>query len=317
MQIDPALLPASTRGALRAAAGPQARQTLPGPGNPNALVNRPARSPGAIPVAEAPAVGGNAATDLGQEVTRQKLASVDFQILRRTFQESIDQEPPAAAGSPETPPAGAGEAASSPGAGAAAAAATQEGRLTVSEVSRERLTLRVEAEVETEPRRSDPVALDLDGDGLETTGLQNGVAFDIDADGRTDRVSFVTGGDAFLALDRNDNGRIDDGRELFGDQRGAANGFEELRKLDSNGDQRIDRNDTGFEDLQLLQMDAAGNQALRSLTAAGISSIDLDYQNTRQALNAYDQVTQLSRFEREDGTQGTAGDLLLAFDTHA
>ncbi|HQO35523.1 MAG TPA: hypothetical protein PLG59_12720, partial [bacterium] len=60
---------------------------------------------------------------------------------------------------------------------------------------------------------SDPVVLDLDGDGIELTSAGNGVEFDITGDGTTETTAFATGDDAFLALDRNGNGQIDNGRE--------------------------------------------------------------------------------------------------------
>ncbi len=91
-----------------------------------------------------------------------------------------------------------------------------------------------------QPQKTDPLVLDLAGNGFSTRGLDDAVRFDLDADGRTDRISAPSGDDALLALDRNNNGRIDDGRELFGDQNGAANGFAELGKYDDNGDGRID-----------------------------------------------------------------------------
>lgn len=162
-------------------------------------------------------------------------------------------------------------------------------------------------------QRSDPIALDLDGDGLETTGVENGVRFDIDGNGTLDQTSFVTGGDAFLALDRNGNGGIDDGSELFGDQLGDANGFANLARYDGNGDQRIDVGDAIYDDLRLLTIDANGNQRLIGLAEAGIRSLDLSYQNTDIDLNGGDKLAQIATFERVDGSTGTTGDLLLGF----
>lgn len=89
--------------------------------------------------------------------------------------------------------------------------------------------------------------------------------FDLDADGRMDSISVPTGDDALLALDRNGNGRIDDGRELFGDQHGAVNGFAELARFDDNGNGRIDAADAVFDQLRLLRFDAQGRQQLQTL----------------------------------------------------
>ena len=121
-----------------------------------------------------------------------------------------------------------------------------------------------------------------------------------------------TGDDALLAYDRNANGRIDDGRELFGDQNGAANGFAELRKYDDNGDGRIDSQDAIFERLSLLRFDAQGRHSSQSLSQAGVSAIDLQARDVKIALGAYDEIAQLGRFEFADGRSGQAADLLLA-----
>ena len=90
----------------------------------------------------------------------------------------------------------------------------------------------------------DPLALDLDGDGLETTGfsLQNPIWFDHDLNGSAEGTGWLKGDDGFLVLDRNGNGTIDDGSELFGDHPPltgggyAANGFAALVQEDTNGD---------------------------------------------------------------------------------
>ncbi|AQZ99276.1 hypothetical protein B5M06_14460 [Comamonas kerstersii] len=88
----------------------------------------------------------------------------------------------------------------------------------------------------------DPIILDLDGDGLETVGLASNIYFDHDGDGVLTKTGWVGKDDALLVWDRNANGRIDTGAELFGDftplPNGtlAPNGFAALAALDSNGD---------------------------------------------------------------------------------
>ena len=168
---------------------------------------------------------------------------------------------------------------------------------------------------EGETKRSDPLALDLDGNGLQTTGITNGVRFDIDADGRLDQTSFISGGDAFLALDSNANGRIDNGRELFGEQNGDANGYLALARYDDNQDGLIDSSDAIFQQLRLFTQSSNGSQQLRTLQEAGVASLSLGYRNSDIALNQYDTITQLSSFERSDGSTGQSGDLLLGYQT--
>lgn len=175
----------------------------------------------------------------------------------------------------------------------------------------ESTTLSVRANQQAQ--KSDPLILDLDGDGIETSGIDRGVLFDITGDGRSEWTSFVTGGDAFLALDRNGNGAIDDGRELFGDQHGAANGFAELAKFDDNRDGRIDANDGVFAQLRLFSLNADGSQNLRRLTEAGIAAIDLGHADKVVGLNRDDDLAQIGSYERTDGSTGQAGDVLLGY----
>lgn len=183
---------------------------------------------------------------------------------------------------------------------------------TVSQAVIEQRGLELNVSTGQSPRQVDPLVLDLAGNGFSTSGLSRPVRFDLDADGRIDSISAPTGDDALLALDRNGNGRIDDGRELFGDQHGAANGFAELARFDDNGDGRIDAADAVFDKLRLLRFDAQGRQQLQTLGEAGVSAIDLRARDVSIALGAYDQVAQLGRFEFTDGRSGQAADLLLA-----
>jgi len=97
----------------------------------------------------------------------------------------------------------------------------------------------------------DPLVLDLDGDGITTTSVINGPWFDHDSNGFAERSGWINPYDGFLVMDRNGNGFIDDGKELFGNETilsngiKAANGFEALDELDGNhgvlGDELFDR----------------------------------------------------------------------------
>lgn len=228
--------------------------------------------------------------------------SLDYQILRRTLMpdEPLPAAPPAA--STTTEPASA-QASAAPVEAAAQVASFQQ------VLQQRELELNVTA---NPPQKTDPLALDLAGNGFSTRGLGDAVRFDLDADGRTDRISAPSGDDALLALDRNGNGRIDDGRELFGDQHGAANGFAELARHDDNRDGRIDAQDAIFERLSLLRFDAQGRQQQQSLSEAGVGAIQLQARDVQQALGAYDEIAQLGSFDFSDGRRGQAADLLLA-----
>ncbi len=162
---------------------------------------------------------------------------------------------------------------------------------------------------------SDPIVLDLDGDGIELTGVSQGVSFDLNADGSIETAATVTGGDGLLALDKNNNGAIDDGTELFGDQNGASNGFEELAKYDSNRDGSIDSKDAIYDQLRVLvrsdSEDSRSLGQLLTLTQAGINSISLGAQDVSESASGGNKIAQRSYFTRNDGSTGAAVDALL------
>ncbi|HLO66511.1 MAG TPA: hypothetical protein VK188_05795 [Holophaga sp.] len=148
--------------------------------------------------------------------------------------------------------------------------ATADFTLSIEAVRVEASSLSVRRKAEAPPK--DPLVVDLEGGGPRTTGAGGARAFDLGGDGRVAPTSFVTGGSAFLALDRNGNGSIDDGRELFGDQHGAADGFAELARFDDNADGVIDGRDAVYGRLELLY----GSGARTSLASGGVVSIGLD-----------------------------------------
>jgi hypothetical protein len=234
-------------------------------------------------------------SSINETLDEGKRASLDYQILRRTLlPDEVEAETPASAAEPSSEPP---------------AVTAQASDVEVLIAQRE---LQLSVNINAEPQKTDPLVLDLAGNGFSTSGLSRSVRFDLDADGRLDQISAPTGDDTLLALDRNGNGRIDNGRELFGNQHGAANGFAELRKYDKNGDGRIDRQDAIFERLSLLRFDSQSRQSSQSLSQAGVSAIELQAREVKIALGAYDEIAQLGRFEFSNGRSGQAADLLLA-----
>jgi hypothetical protein len=142
-----------------------------------------------------------------------------------------------------------------------------------------------------------PILVDLENDGIHLTGLDNPVGFDIDADGNADLISWTDRSEGMLALDRNGNGTIDNGGELFGnatrlaDGTRAANGYEALAELDSwtfggNGNSAIEFSDAAFSSLRMwtdLNHDGISQpEELKTLAQAGIPRIGLDYTESRR-----------------------------------
>jgi|694.fasta_scaffold67488_5 hypothetical protein len=99
---------------------------------------------------------------------------------------------------------------------------------------------------------SSPIILDLNNNGIETTGVKQGAYFDHSGDGFSEQTAWIGNGDGLLVRDINNNGRIENGKELFGNEtllpngNKAANGFDALKALDSNGDNQINVNDAVF-----------------------------------------------------------------------
>lgn len=138
-----------------------------------------------------------------------------------------------------------------------------------------------------------PIILDLNGDGFALTDRNRGVPFDLRATGGLSMFAWTAPGsdDAWLVLDRNGNGSIDDGTEMFGNfseqpKSAARNGFLALAMFDEamaggNNDRKIDINDKVFSELRLWQdLDHDGisePSELLTLSQAGITALGLDY----------------------------------------
>ena len=157
-----------------------------------------------------------------------------------------------------------------------------------------------------------PIAFDLDGDGVKTISINQGVQFDMEATGTKVTTGWLSGEDAFLATDDNGNGIIDDRSELFGGAVGE--GFGELATFDSNGDAQVNALDDRFSEL-LVWQDANENGLtdageLISLESAGIASISTEYTDV---FSTDAQGNILGEFSTATRTDGSALEVVDAY----
>jgi hypothetical protein len=154
--------------------------------------------------------------------------------------------------------------------------------------------------------KKDPLVLNFAGSAAQLASQR--FAFDLDADGQTESINRLAGGSAFLALDRNGDGRINDGSELFGATSG--DGFADLAALDDDGNGWIDEADAAYSRLRLWVPDAAGNGSLRGLRETSVGALSLARVATpfelRDGNNAsLGQIRSSSVFLQESGSAGT------------
>jgi len=173
--------------------------------------------------------------------------------------------------------------------------------------------------------RRDPLVLDLDDDGLEIDPLGSGAHFDLDRNGFAEETAWVNKDDGLLVFDRNGDGIINDGGELFGDQTTmadgttAASGFEALTEMDTNGDGIISSEDEKFADLRVWQdANSDGFTAegeLKTLKEVGITAIDLENQMVNKDIAGNNTIVREGVYFKDDGTLGNVGELLFERDT--
>lgn len=155
-------------------------------------------------------------------------------------------------------------------------------------------------------RKTDPLVLNFSGTAAQLTDQR--FAFDLNADGTQEQINFLAPGSGFLVFDRNQDGKVNDGSELFGPT--TNDGFAELAALDDDKNGWIDENDAAFNKLQIWTPDSSENNPLQSLLAAGVGAIALSHINTPFDLktNANELLGQIRTsgiFLQEDGAAGT------------
>ncbi|EPJ50948.1 MAG: hypothetical protein OFPI_18720 [Osedax symbiont Rs2] len=171
-----------------------------------------------------------------------------------------------------------------------------------------------------------PLILDLNNNGIETLSVDNGILFDIDADGIVDNTGWVGKNDGLLVHDLNGDGLINDAGELFGehsllaDGTKAKDGYAALAALDSNGDGLINAADDKFSQLQVW-VDANSDgitQAgeLLSLQQAGVSEITLSYQHSNIDSNG-NTIGMLGSYTNNSGEQQQMGDVWFKYQSGA
>ena len=170
-----------------------------------------------------------------------------------------------------------------------------------------------------------PIIFDLAGSGLEKAFTTQTIAYDLDGDGGTERVQWLSAGFGFLALDRNGDGAISSRLEISftQDKLGAKTDLEGLSAFDSNDDGLFSAADARFDEFRIWQDHnndgvSAGGE-LRSLAETGIVSINLQPTATGRTLDGTlgNVILNTTSFTRADGSQGTIGDTVLRASAEA
>lgn len=166
---------------------------------------------------------------------------------------------------------------------------------------------------EGDAKRIDPLVINLDGAPVSLSNVR--FSFDLNADGTTEDIPFVSSGSGILALDRNNDGKILDGAELFGPTTGNA--LAELSRLDKDGNGWIDESDSAFGRLSIWTKDAEGNDRYQSLNDAGVGALalagveaDYSFKNSQNELLGV--LRQAGLYLHENGAAGSLQQIDLA-----
>ncbi|MCR8685691.1 hypothetical protein CUREO10432_09090, partial [Campylobacter ureolyticus] len=173
-----------------------------------------------------------------------------------------------------------------------------------------------------------PIIIDMNKNSITSSAIDSLTHFDHNNDSLREKTAWIDSGDSFLALDKNNNGLIDNGAELFGNHTitdtsypyipsGRTNGFEALKLYDDNGDGIINMQDKVFDKLLLwndINKDGLSqSDELSYLKNSNIAAISLDYKNTNTIENG-NTIKQSSKVFFKDGTTTIANDVWFKVD---
>ncbi len=155
-------------------------------------------------------------------------------------------------------------------------------------------------------KKQDPLVLNFNGTATQLTSQR--FKFDLNSDGKAEDINFVSGGSGFLAIDRNGDGKINNGSELFGAKTG--NGFAELAALDTDHNGWIDENDVAFDQLYIWTKDSAGKDFLSTLKqtkvgALNVASITTPFDIKDNSNILQGQIRSSGIYLQENGKAGT------------
>ncbi|MDD4844648.1 MAG: hypothetical protein PHU31_09995, partial [Anaerotignum sp.] len=151
----------------------------------------------------------------------------------------------------------------------------------------------------------DPLVIDLDGKGISF--MNKTMQFDLDLDGSKDDIPILSKGNGYLVLDRNNNGILDDGSELFGPK--TDHGFDELAAYDQDQNGWIDENDDIFKSLKIWASEGNGEGQLIGIANADVGAIYLgnvksSFQFKDTANHLMGQLKQTGVYLKESGSTG-------------
>ena len=169
----------------------------------------------------------------------------------------------------------------------------------------------------------DPLILNLDGKGIQTIAPSSiSARFDHNADGIATATGWIAAGNGILALDLDKNGKIDSGKEIFGNHSvlsngaTAAHGYAALAELDSNNDGKVNALDKAFNELRVW-IDANSDgisqvSELHTLMSLDIQSLNLEHQENSKDFGNGNRLTHIGSYTKIDGTTGEMGDVEFA-----
>lgn len=155
-------------------------------------------------------------------------------------------------------------------------------------------------------KQVDPLVLNFGGTAAQLADQR--FSFDLNSDGKQEQINNLKLGSGFLVFDRNNDGKINDGREMFGPSSG--DGFSELGALDDDHNGWIDESDSAYDKLQIWQGAGSGQGELLSLADAGVGAIGLSHTLTpfsvkNDANDLLAQIRSTGIFLQHNGEAGT------------